>query len=200
MALWKPDPNTIGKSEYIGRRLFEQPQLVGATDQKPFHGLEMSHFEEKRGDEFSVDRLGRSSVDRAVTRFLQPLATATGQSFHKPKSFDGWVAIPNQKATKPAKPSVPALPLIPSPEKGNDYHAHLVTTQITANNPSGYYFAALHLREIFTGPGSQIHPANPGSDVENDAEQSFPRRIWQATFRTLPFLSKLFGKHSSRDD
>ena len=200
MALWKPDPNAIGKSEYIGRRLFEQPQLVGATNQKPFHGLEMSHFEEKRGDKLSVDRLGRSSVERAVTRFLRPLATAAGQSFQKPKSFDGWVAIPNQKFTKPVKPSVPVLPLIPSPEEGNDYHAHLLTTQITANNPSGYYFAALHLREVFTGPGSQIHPANPGSDVEDDDERSFPRRIWQATLRKLPLLAKLLGQAFKLDE
>jgi hypothetical protein len=130
---------------------------------------------------------------------LHLLATAAGRSFHKPKSFDGWIAIPNQKATKPARPSVPALALIPSPEEGNDYHAHLVTTQITANNPSGYYFAALHLREIFTGPGSQIHPANPGSD-EDDDEPSFPRRIWQATLRTLPILSRLFGEAAKSDD
>ena len=194
MAAWKPNPNAIGKSEHIGRRLFEHSQLVGATDQKPFHGLEISHFEEKRGGEFSVDRLGLSSVERTVIRFLHPLATAAGQSFHKPKRFDGWVAIPNQKATRPAKPSVPALPLVPSPEQGNEYHAHLVTTQITANNPTGYYFAALHLREIFTGPGSQIHPANFEDDIERDYAPSLLRRMWKATAGKLSRVSNSIGE------
>jgi len=36
MARWKPDPSQpFGPAEHIGRRLFDEPKLVGAEGQKP---------------------------------------------------------------------------------------------------------------------------------------------------------------------
>ena len=132
MAPWEPDPSEpLGAAEHVGRRIFDEPQLAGATDQKPFAGLlDIRNFEETRGDEFSVDRMGKTSVDKRVKAYLKPLAEASGRNFHRPKRFDGWATAPSKRVSSPARGA--PIPLVVSPENGNPYHAHLVTADVLA--------------------------------------------------------------------
>ena len=77
MALWSPkSSDPVGPNERIGRRLFDQKQLNGAQDQKPLRNVfELYHFEEKRdpGD-VSVDRLGKTGIDRRVRNYVEERA------------------------------------------------------------------------------------------------------------------------------
>jgi hypothetical protein len=151
MARWDP-PAEIGNSEHIGRRLFDEPMLVGTADQPSFAGLKLTHFEETRGNEWSLDRLGKSGIDRKVVAYLRPRAEAAGRMFRKPKSFDGWAVLPVRELTKARKPA--ALPVIASPiqdqaPKDNIYHAHTLKPQ---HMEAAYM--ALHLRHLFTTFGT----------------------------------------------
>ena len=76
MARWNPADKPVGANEPIGRRLFDEPLLAGADDQRKFAGLDLRNFEEKRDREFSVDRLGRTGKERAVIKYLNPRANA----------------------------------------------------------------------------------------------------------------------------
>ena len=161
MATWIPPSDRVDGNEHLGRRLFDEPMLVGARDQKSFSGLDVRHFEETRGDEVSLDRLGRSSVDRSVARYLQPLAEAAGAAFHSPRDFDGWAVLPAQKLQKPTRAG--SLTVAPSPEPENPYHAHVDTRALLPNEPPSlrHYLIALHLRHLFVGPGSKMHLTQP---------------------------------------
>lgn len=151
MARWDP-PAEIGNSEHLGRRLFDEPMLVGAADQPSFAGLKLTHFEETRGDEWSLDRLGKSSIDRKVVAYLRPRAELAGRTFRKPKSFDGWAVLPVRELTKARK--TPALQVMASPIKNqapndNIYHAHTLKPQ---HMEAAYM--ALHLRHLFATYGA----------------------------------------------
>jgi len=162
MARWEPDPReALGRAEHVGRRIFDEPQLVGAIDQKPFAGLlDLRNFEETRGDEFSIDRLGMSSVDKRVKGFLKPLAEAAGQKFQRPKRFDGWATAPSKRVISPARGA--PIPVVASPENGNPYHAHLVTSDVLSEAVSfRHYHMALFMRELFSGTGTSIHLSQP---------------------------------------
>jgi hypothetical protein len=80
MARWDP-PANVDNNEHLGRRLFDEPLLTGASDQPSFKGLLLTHFEESRDDEWWLDRLGRSSADRKVISYLTPRAQAAGSTF-----------------------------------------------------------------------------------------------------------------------
>lgn len=128
---WLPNPaDPIGKKESIGRRLFDEPTLVGATDQRPREYLDYRHFEERRAPiEVSFDRLGANGVDGKVRRYLEPIAIQHGIDWSA-KKFDGWVWLKADKLTAP--PKGPPFPLTPSPirlaepahPECNPYHAH----------------------------------------------------------------------------
>lgn len=95
MALWHPDPSKpIGRAEHVGRRLFDEPQLAGSVGQKTYGRLDLRNFEETRGDEFSLDRLGHTGFDKRVAKYLQPLAEGAGRKFRVAKKFDGWAVVP----------------------------------------------------------------------------------------------------------
>jgi hypothetical protein len=162
MARWTPNDNeAVAPPEHIGRRLFDEPKLSGAPDQRPFHGLLFTNFEETRsGGEFSVDRLGRTSVEKAVVRYLSPRAHAQGTKFTKPKAFDGWYVAPARRISPPF--AWPAN----SPDRGrsvdqagtswsesdlehNRYHAHV---QMPEGVPA--YDFALQIREQFVTHGN----------------------------------------------
>jgi hypothetical protein len=151
IALWHPNEN-IGRHEHIGRRLFPRKKLKGAGDQHPDpNTFELYHFEEKRdGGEVSLDRLGESSTDRRVLRYVS-LRAHHAASLMKPQtSFRGWAVARAEKLQKPAKG--PELSLVASPVVAtaddelteNVYHAHAV-------RPSTYgpYEMAMHLKMIF---------------------------------------------------
>jgi hypothetical protein len=156
MARWVPETDKpIGSNEHLGRRLFDEPLLAGAEDQKPFAGLHFSHFEEKRDGKVSLDRLGQSSIDRKVLNYLRPLANCFAASFQPPKQFNGWSVIRAYILSHP--PRGEAVSVIPSPETGpehmaNIYHAHVVPGSMDS------YIMALHLRQLFADYGN-VKPA-----------------------------------------
>lgn len=139
MARWTPKDNEpVGVSEHIGRRLFDEPKLSGAPDQRPFKGLELRHFEETRDREFSVDRLGASSVDKAVERYLSSRCLCEAEKHKKPKRFDGWAYIVVRKLTTGTNWLVYPSPIRRRNDAGaeinwsdenldqNLYHAHIL--------------------------------------------------------------------------
>jgi len=129
MARWIPRSNEpVGKNEAIARRLFDEPMLVGAIGQRPYAGLDLRNFEETRADEFSVDRLGVSGVNKAVVRYILPLAEDAAKQFHSAKRFEGWATLPADRLVKPYKGI--ELAVIPSPEMDNPYHAHVSTGSV----------------------------------------------------------------------
>src|SRR5690242_7723696 len=100
---WSPNPdNPIGLSESIARRLYDEPQLAGATDQAPLPLIDVRHFEETRGKEVSVDRCGQTGVERAVVNYLSPRAQQMGNSFKPPKAFSGWLYVRARDLIKPS--------------------------------------------------------------------------------------------------
>src|SRR4051812_29008518 len=168
MAPWKPkggDP--VGASEVVGRRLFDEPKLVGVQDPKPFAGLALMNFVEKRDPEFSLDRLGRSAPEAGVLTYLQPRAQRHGGRFTHHKTFGGWATLQVKHLLKPPtaalKPpgeggawSVTASPISgePEPLDNNLYHAHIVL-------PEGdSYTNAYRLRELFVERGG-VHKLAP---------------------------------------
>jgi hypothetical protein len=162
MARWAPAADQpIGNTERIGRRLFDEPLLAGAGDQKTFAGLDLRNFEETRSREVSLDRLGRSGIDKAVIRYLQPRAVAAGTKFRTAKQFAGWAFLPARDLSQ-SRSGFGATSLVPSPIEGQDleenvYHAHVL-------KPEGmhHYIMALHLRHLFATYG-QICPVETRS-------------------------------------
>jgi hypothetical protein len=155
MALWKPQSSQpIGPNEHLGRRLFDEPLLAGAQDQRPIARLNLRHFEERRDGQVSLDRLGRTNVDKAVVRYLRPRANTAGTRFRPPKAFNGWAVLTARKFGTPPAPAGYALTVIASPDSGTDldenpYHAH-----ISMPSNMDYYSMALHLRELFDAHGT----------------------------------------------
>jgi hypothetical protein len=152
MARWKAPRDKVGPNEQVGRRLFDEPLLRGIANQPSFSGIQLNHFLDKRSRDLSLDRMGQSSLDRKVVRFLEPRAKAHGQSFAKPQEFNGWARVAAKEITQPRGGN--AMPVLPSPidaadPKDNPYHAHLERPE--AVDP---YEAALHLRHVFTTYGS----------------------------------------------
>jgi hypothetical protein len=91
---WTPQiGQPVAPNEHVGRRLFDEPMLAGAQNQQAFAGLDLRNFEEKRDGEISVDRLGRSSVEKAVVNYLRPRAHAAGGKFTPSKQFNGWAVL-----------------------------------------------------------------------------------------------------------
>jgi hypothetical protein len=164
MAAWKPKPtDPIRANEHLGRRLFDEPMLVGAMEQRSFAGIELRHFEETREDgEFSLDRVGQSSVDRKVVNYLRPRAVAAGEGFKPTRAFNGWAVLraatlcqPEHRLTNPV-----ASPIGGQELEENIYHSH---TQI----PEGFdrHLFALKMRHLFTTKGKVVD--THGKDVES---------------------------------
>ncbi len=152
MARWIPksgDP--IGPSEHIGRRIFERSDLYGARDQeKPIGEFAVSHFEDRQTGEVSVDRLGKTGIEKAVTGYLNLCAEEHAKSFKPIKLFLGWAVVKAKELQNPTKGD--SIPLIASPTSADDgagisenpYHAH--ATPI--NGLSAYTMSVL-LAHIF---------------------------------------------------
>jgi hypothetical protein len=175
MARWNP-PSSVGPNEQIGHRLFEEPMLRGAGGQPNFSGLRFNHFEESRGNEVSLDRLGASSIDRKVSNYLVSRARAAGETFGKPKKFDGWAVVPAKEliqAKKDPKLPICASPVVDAEPKDNAYHAHVV-------RPDHFdsYMMALHLRHLFTSYG-KVHSVNA------------PEEGWSEYLSKLPMIGPI---------
>lgn len=182
MASWTPPADqTIGPNEQLGRRLFAEPLLSGAVDQRQFRGLDLRNFQEKRDREYSLDRLGRSNVERAVIKYLQPRAINAAQSFREPKSFDGWAVLRARELT--AAKVGKHVEIFASPVRGqgmeeNIYHAHALRPETTDE-----YSFALHLRNLFASYG--------GIERAGAARQSSGQRLVNALVRTI---RKIFAR------
>jgi hypothetical protein len=160
MGRWTPKDNQpVGPNEHIGRRLYDEPRLFGAADQDPFAGLDLRNFEATSDRQFSVDRVGESSCNNKILKYLTPRANAAGQKFHEPKTFHGWLVVTARKLTEPQAGT--RWSLAPSPDSGpiaegeevawsddnlvqNRYHAHIeIPPEIET------LFFAFLAREIF---------------------------------------------------
>ena len=159
MARWVPSTNgSVEPREHVGRRLFDEPMLVGATGQNPYEGLDLRNFEEKRGKEFSLDRLGRTGIEGAVESYLIPRADNAGEKFRTPRAFNGWFVLSAKTlSTSPGNSSL-AGSVIASPISGdgleeNIYHCHFVIPDAT-----DHYTIAFHLRHLFAKHGKAHVP------------------------------------------
>lgn len=160
MAKWQP-PKDIGSNEHLGRRLFDEPLLAGAADQPSYNGLRLTNFEETRDTEYSLDRIGKSGIDKKVVAYLEPRAVTAARGFKKPKSFNGWAVIAAHELLKAKK--APSLQLVAAPiggEEPNDniYHAHALRPEEVNQT-----FMAYHLRHLFTQYG-KIHSVQQPPD------------------------------------
>jgi hypothetical protein len=150
MARWKPQANLpIGLKEPVGRRLFDEPMLLGAANQPHYGGLDLRNFQETRDNEYSLDRLGKTGIDGAVIRYLKPRAIAGGKSFRKPKKFNGWIAVKSETLTSPPPTGKPIV-LMASPVSGEDldenaFHAHAIRPEDQTD-----LIFALYLRHLFS--------------------------------------------------
>ena len=178
---WQPkldDP--IGHSEPVGRRLFDEPKLAGTGDQPDFKGLQLSHFWEKRGREVSLDRLGRSNVEKKVRDYLIPRCDLHGTLTDKPRSFDGWAVIRARNLTKQVN-DFPDWELHTSPEEkrddiefsNNEYHAHAICREDIIPRRS-----ALYLRYRFEKYGHVEH--RDSGDVVNARSAGLLGKIGRA--------------------
>jgi hypothetical protein len=154
MATWKPrSDEPVGSNEHVGRRMFDEPMLAGAQDQPAFQGLLLRHFEERRDREFSLDRLGRTGIDKGVVRYLRPRADADGQNRTPLRAFNGWAVLRAKVLADPPLGNHQML-VIASPITGDDlaenvYHAHVLLPDAET-----WYQNALHLRHLFTSQGT----------------------------------------------
>ena len=196
MAKWQPEhEKSIGKNEQIGRRIFDEPGLVGALNQKPLVGLNIRHFEEKRGEDLSLDRLGRTGVERTVVIDLTRRADRAANKFKPPKPFSGWAVIKADFLQKP--PRGPAFPLTPSPDMfdgaeeldQNRYHAH--ATLPVADS----YTSACLLRYLFELHGTTQPPIR--SAGPSRVEPIFWREPWK-WLRAKFFSATAASKHEAR--
>jgi hypothetical protein len=193
MARWNPPVDRVDANEHVGRRLFEEPMLAGAQGQPKFEGLDLRNFEERRDREFSLDRLGRSSCDVQVLRYLRPRAESAGGDLIPIRAFSGWAVLRARQLENPpiGVAHYGKFPVVPSPEAGeglgeNLYHAHILTPELD------HYSVALHLRQLFAKYGSikqsrrQTESAGPGPD-DDTSSKSLSQRI-------LESASKIFRR------
>ncbi len=132
--------------------------MAGAADMPAFEGLDLRHFQETRDNEYSLDRLGRSGLDKAVVRYLTKKAEDAGTRFRKPKPFSGWItarssALAQGDAGKPI--NLVASPILEDGDSFNEYHAHAVRPTDQED-----YFFALHLRHCFAKHGKKLENSN----------------------------------------
>jgi hypothetical protein len=157
MAKWAPAAD-VEANEPVGRRMFDEPLLVGTAGQPSFAGLLVTHFEEERDDEISVDRLGRTGIDKRVVAFLKPRADLAGGKFRKPKTFNGWVVLSARELRKDRANrrglQIVASPISDPTPNDNPYHAHI-------RRPSDLdsTMTALYLRHLFTTYG-KVEPVS----------------------------------------
>jgi hypothetical protein len=121
--------------------------LAGAGDQPRWVGIQLTHFEEKGGNDYSLDRLGRSCVDRKVIGYLRLRAENDAKKFHKSKRFDGWFCLVARELTK-IKFEPQASPINGVELEENIYHAHVLRPDEVPPD-----LMAFRLRQLFVTRG-----------------------------------------------
>jgi len=149
---WNPD-DIIGNNEHIGRRLFDEPMLAGAINQRQWSGIKVNHFQESRDREYSLDRLGASSIDPRVVRYVAARAERHALTRTGTNRFDGWVYVK-------AKDLVPFFDLHASGINGDEndldanlYHAHVLRPEDVSDE-----LMAFRLREKFCRGDVEMPP------------------------------------------
>jgi hypothetical protein len=153
--------------------MFDEPMLRGTVGQPAFAGLKLTHFQEKRSPELSLDRLGATGIDRRVREHLVPRAEAAAHRFQNPLRFDGWCIVA-AKELENAKQE-PKFPVIASPVTDpepldNAYHAHIVRPDTLS-----VHMMSLQLRHIFTTYGG-VERNEPGETREPTSSDRI--RLW----------------------
>ncbi len=156
---WDPKTDPIGKNEHIGRRLFDEPMLMGAHDQPSFRGIDYRHFQVIPADagKLSMDRLGQTGIDNRAKNYLKPRAENAGATRRPPKQFNGWAHVRARILEEGWHGA--RFPAVPSPVEGNGLEANTHHAHIDIEGDKE--FAALRLRELFTNRGG-IEKAETG--------------------------------------
>jgi hypothetical protein len=157
--MWNPSATNISDKEIIGRRAFGDEAFIPSPQGQLVHYLVF--YDSRFQTDLSVDRLGGSSVEDRVRRFLTPHAVHHGETRLPKQQFHGWAQIPVKKLKK--------IKIAPSPKGDknklddlsdpyNPYHADIVRdgyrTQQTAE------VLAYALAQM----ASQFHLVSPLSD------------------------------------
>jgi hypothetical protein len=192
---WNPETDPVHKNEAIGRRLFDEPMLMGAGQQPNYQGLLVNHFEETRGDrELSLDRLGATGPVKAVKQYLIPRAEYAATKFRPQKTFNGWAVISAkflEQGDAQYKFTVTASPQHGPDLEENIYHAH-------SKLPEGVnsYTIALHLRHIFTKNGRiESHQKNVAGQSSSKWMQTLANLWVTIKTRVARFFIGQFDQH-----
>lgn len=163
MAHWTPKSDgPVGKNDYVARRLFDEPMLAGLGETKPpWGGLNLRNFQEDRDENFSLDRVGLTAIDKHCIAYLLPRAHDAGTKLKPPAAFDGWSIVKARHLQEPVGKDTIAMPVVASPISvetegetdpdtilaNNKYHAHAVMPE------KGNLSLALYLRHVFAKHG-----------------------------------------------
>lgn len=186
---WDPQGKPVDPQERVGRRLFDLPELVGATEDQYYGSIKFTQFWDKQTGEVSLDRLGRSNVEPKVRTYLIPRAEDHGASFNPKQHFEGWAHIKALHLTQAKWP--PNITINASPVfqkvgedeiKENIYHAHIDKT-------TNSYELACHLRNLFENSGG-IEVYGDATSTETNSSVSKG-----AISRLINWLSKIIGLH-----
>ena len=193
---WAP-PDSIGTKERVGRRIFNEPVLRGAEGQPSFEGVPLRHFEDRRSENVSLDRLGATALDKKVVEFLKPRAEAHGRERTKPVRFEGWfhVAVRDlAEATRGPRFQVVSSPVNGPEPSDNPYHAHVVRPELVDD-----HFAALQLRHLFTRHG-KLERCEEGEEGEEEQESllGYLRRMVAQCIQSFNWL-RVFRNKSNPD-
>jgi hypothetical protein len=131
--------------------------LAGTPPEKSYDGLDVRNFQEKRDRELSLDRLGRTNVEKPVVRYLLPRAKHSGGKMRPTRAFHGWAVIKVEHLVS----ATTSMPVSPSPIAGeseedveaNLYHAHALLPDDLKLDPTASLKHALYLRYLFVNKG-----------------------------------------------
>jgi hypothetical protein len=201
VARWAPkDDRPVEPNEHVGRRLFDEPKLFGATDQAPLDGLSMRNFEPGKDREFSIDRVGDGCFHSKAKKYLEPRALVAATKFRNPARFDGWLTVPARKLMNPQH-GMKWL-LVASPDRGplvdgastdwsemnfdqNRCHAHV---PVPEDMPDQYF--AYVARTVFASNNTH-HP--PDSLETRNRNGGATRQLtrWQRWARNQVWMQKI---------
>ena len=177
MAIWNAhEVDAIGNSEFLGRRRFKHPELRGAAGQKTIGGLDARDFEVGKDREVSIDRLGRSSIDPKVLKYLRPRAEAHGNAFRARKEFLGWACVQAGKfreSTIKHGYQLKVSPVAGIEPNDNNYHAH-----ISCPDTLEPIYAALLIRDLFERLGTT-------HDVDHVKGEDSPVPSWRQALSSV---------------
>jgi hypothetical protein len=201
MGRWTPKDNRpVGQNEHIGRHLFDEPKLFGASDQNPLEGLQLRNFEPTSDNEFSVDRVGEGCFNPKVMAYLVPRAEAAAGRGHQKRTFHGWLTLPARKLNTPTLGV--QWNLVPSPDQGQEidgnkqpwtdsnvlqnlYHAHIsVPSADSEPTKSERMFFAFLAREAFIKGEKHLCPV-ASSNTDSKGQTQEPQQDATGLIKTL---------------